>query len=126
MSAPHRIRLQAAWRVAAGGSVWIRSFGRPTGVGPDGRVWLVIERPTACAAALNGRIVPPVVGGTAAWRHDITTDLRERNELRLEFTVVESELAAHDRVTLPDALGAVSLEITGTGDDPGALDIGAA
>lgn len=126
MSGPHRIRLQAAWRIAAGGAVWIRSFGRPTGVGPDMRIGLVIERPAACTATLNGRSLPAVTGGVAAWRHDVTADLRERNELRLEFAPVAPARAAADRVPFPEPLGVVSLEITAGADGPGALDMGAA
>lgn len=118
MSGPHRIRLQAAWRVDAGGVVWIRSFGKPTGVGPGGRIWLVIERPAACAAALNGRILPAVAGGTAAWRHDVTADLRERNELRLEVATGERVRAGGAHLLLPETLGAVALEITPGDDHP--------
>jgi hypothetical protein len=111
VSESHRIRLQGAWEVAAGGAAWTRSFGRPTGVGPGGRVWLVLERPAACAAALNGRPLPPVAGGIAAWRHDVTADLRDRNELRLEVHEPPWPVAGVGRTPLPEAVGLVALEI---------------
>jgi len=126
MSSAHRIRLQAAWRVTAGGAVWIRPFGRPTGVGPEARIRLVIDRPSPCAATLNGRSLPDVGGGSAPWRHDVSGELRDRNELRLEFAAVVHARADADRVPLPEALGTVALEISDAGDDPGALDIDAA
>ena len=111
MSEPHRIRLQAAWDVAAGGTTWTRSFGKPTGVGPGDRVWLVVERPAACAAALNGRPLPPVADRAAAWRHDVTADLRDRNELRLELHEPPGPVTAAVRVPLPEPVGLVALEI---------------
>lgn len=111
MSESHRIRLQAAWDVAAGGAAWTRSFGKPTGVGPGDRVWLVLERPAACMAALNGRPLPPIVGGNAAWRHDVTADLRDRNELRFELHEPPGPVAAVGRVPLPETVGLVALEI---------------
>lgn len=114
MSGPHRIRLQAAWQSAAAGAVWTRSFGRPTGIDPGDRIWLVIEAPKACAAKLNGRPLPVVVGVMAAWRHDVTAELLERNDLRLEFDAPSDVESVTARSPLPDALGLVALEI-----DPG-------
>lgn len=111
MSDTHRIRLQAAWDVAAGGAVWTRSFGRPTGVGPGDRVWLVIERPAACSAALNGGALPAVGVGAGPWRHDVTADLRDRNELRLEVRWPWEPAPTAVRVALPETLGRVALEI---------------
>lgn len=111
MSRPHRIHLQAAWNRAAGGTVWTRPFGRPTGIGAGGRVCLVVARPAACSLTLNGRRLPTVATGGAAWRHDVTADLRERNELRLDAGVATGEEDAEERVPLPATLGSVWLEI---------------
>ncbi|MFM9024374.1 MAG: hypothetical protein ACKON7_03365 [Planctomycetaceae bacterium] len=121
MTAPHRIRLQSAWHATADGAVWSRSFGMPTGVNAGDRIWLEITRPAAGAAVLNGRPLPPVVAGAAAWRHDVTADLRDRNELRLEFVAALPARAA-DREPLPEAAGGVALVITAGTDDAGALD----
>lgn len=111
MSGWHRIRLRAAWDTEAGGAAWTRFFGRPTGIAAGDRVWLVIERPTPCVALLNGRRLPTVNAGNAAWRHDVTADLRQRNELRLEFPGPTAASIAAGRAPLPEALGAVALEI---------------
>lgn len=111
MSGSHRIRLQAAWSVTAGGRVWTRSFGRPTGIDAADRIWLVIERPAAGRALLNGVEVAPLDGRAAAWRHDVTGSLQNRNELRLEVETPWPETSDADRLPLPDALGAVSVEI---------------
>ncbi|MFM9058320.1 MAG: hypothetical protein ACKOSQ_04240 [Planctomycetaceae bacterium] len=111
MGDTHRIRLQAAWDVAAGGRTWTRSFGRPTGVGPGDRVWLVIERPAARSAAIDGRPLAAVGVGDGPWRHALNADLRERHELRLEFAAPPGPVAACVRVPLPEAAGCVWLEI---------------
>lgn len=118
----HRIRLQAAWSAAVGGTVWTRSFGTPTGVGPGWRVWLEITRPAACSAVLNGRSLPPVTAGTAPWRHDVTADLRDRNHLRLEFVAALPAEAAADRVPLPEAGGSVALVVGIGANEPRPLD----
>ena len=115
MSVTHRIRLRAAWEVTADGTAWMRSFGRPTGVGVGDRLWLVIERPAACKALLNGRPLPPVPAGAKAWRHDVTADLRERNELRLQFVVPAGRVGDGGRVPLPESLGEVLVEIEAGG-----------
>ena len=111
MSVPHRIRLCAAWEVTAGGTVWTRSFGRPSGITGTDRLWIVIGRPAACTALLNGRPLPPVPAGDAEWRHDVTADLRTRNELRLEFADSPGAVRGDGRSTLPDSLGDVVIEI---------------
>ena len=111
MSGSHRIRLQAAWDVDADGTAWTRSFGSPTGVGPRDRIWLVIERPMPCSVALNGLPLPAVTAGAEAWRHDVTADLQDRNELRLEVAAAASAGAAAVRVSLPETVGRVALEI---------------
>lgn len=122
MNEVHRIRLQAAWHATAGGAVWNRSFGIPTGVGSGDRIWLEITRPAACAAALNGRTLPSVVAGAAPWRHDVTADLRDRNDLRLEFVAALPARAAAERELLPEVGGGVALVITSGANDAGALD----
>lgn len=114
MSRPHRIGLQAAWHAEAGGAAWTRSFGRPTGIDPGDRVWLVIERPAACAALLNGWLLPPIAAGVAAWRHDVTADLLHRNELRLDVPGGVVPVASSGRTPLPESLGTVALEIEPT------------
>lgn len=110
MSGPHRIGLQAAWHAADDGTAWSRSFGRP-GIAAGERVWLVIERPAAGEVLLNGRPLPPTPGGDATWRHDVTADLRRRNELRLEVRPPLGPGTPSGRVPLPAALGLVALEI---------------
>ena len=115
MGDTHRIRLQAAWNVAAGGTTWTRSFGRPTGVGPGDRIWLVIERAAACSATLDGRTLSAVAGGAGPWRHDIGADPRNRHELRLEFAAPPGPVSAGARERLPEGAGVVWLEIE-TGD----------
>lgn len=117
MSGVHRIRLQAAWHSPAPGSTgWTRSFGRPAGLGPGDRVWLVIERPAASMLELNGVELPRVAADPAGtWRHEITRLLADRNELRIvpETGVPDSAAlpGAHGRRPLPDGLGAVVIEI---------------
>jgi len=111
MSGFHRIRLQAAWSVTADGRVWTRSFGRPTGVATADRVWIVIDRPAARRAVLNGVDLPTIDGRAAAWRHDVTTVLKDRNELRLEFVGPGHDTSAAAGRRLPDALGVVAIEI---------------
>jgi hypothetical protein len=111
MNDAHRIRLQAAWDVDAGGTTWTRSFGRPTGVGPGDRIWLVIERPADCAATLNGLPLPPVSAGASVWRADVTTSLRDRNELRLVLGSARLARDGRARVPLPDAVGRVAIEV---------------
>lgn len=111
MTGRHRIRLQAAWSVEAGGAVWTRSFGKPAGVGPADRIWLVIERPAACSACLNEGALPPVAGGIDPWRHDVTADLRDRNELRLHLREPRGPVTTGARPPLPEAVGLVALEV---------------
>jgi hypothetical protein len=114
MAHVHRIRLQAAWEGCPRGTTWTRSFGRPSGVGPGDRVWLVVERPAACTVALNGRDLPAVIPGAAVWRHHVTADLLERNEVRLAAGSAVAVPAA-GRQPLPESLGIVTLEIESEG-----------
>lgn len=106
MSGPHRISLQAAWD--ADGPVWTRSFGRPSGIGEHDRVWLVLACDGGCVAALNGH---PLETSGIAGRHDVTSDLRRRNSLRIEFIGTSGSVAARRRTPLPASLAVVALEI---------------
>jgi len=78
MSGVHRINLSTAWQPpAAGSTAWMRRFGRPDGLEPASRVWLVHERGSGVRLILNGKPLP------AGRRHDVTTALAKRNELLL-------------------------------------------
>lgn len=78
---PHRIRLRRPWQSEATGDRvrWTRRFGRPTGLAPGQRVWLVLEDVPAVSASLNGQVLP--VGQRA---FDVTALVQARNELVLE------------------------------------------
>ena len=98
---PHRIRLRRPWQSEGRGDRirWTRRFGRPTGLAPGQRVWLVLEDvPAASAVSLNGHVLP--VGERA---FDVTALLRARNEL-----VLETQAAGPPADTPP---GLVALEI---------------
>jgi hypothetical protein len=78
MSGIHRINLSTAWQPpAAGGAAWVRRFGRPDGLEPSTRVWLVHDGGQGTELILNGAPLP------AGDRHDVTTILGKRNELLL-------------------------------------------
>jgi hypothetical protein len=116
MSERHRINLSTAWRPpdsAGDSSAWVRRFGRPAGIDPGDRVWLVVEAVAGCELALAGEPLPPVAAGTIG-RHDVTALLGERNELTLAPGVTlgtVAVVAGHGRCELPAAIGRVSLEI---------------
>jgi len=79
MSGVHRINLSTAWQPpAAGSAAWVRRFGRPAGLEPSTRVWLVHIGGPAARLTLNGKALP------AGNRHDVTPALAKRNELLLE------------------------------------------
>jgi hypothetical protein len=113
MSGVHRINLSTAWRPpAAGSATWVRRFGRPAGLEPSKRVWLVFDGDAAARLILNGNLLP------AGDRHDVTTALAKRNELQLEpqaLTPVAKDGAAgqpaHGRRPLDPRLGRLHLEI---------------
>jgi len=124
----HVIHLGAAWEppdpAADGGVVWTRRFGRPTGLGPDDRVVLVIERSAivrsaiAAELAVNTVRLPPLAAGVERWSHDVTSLLRDRNELVLVLSAAadgdangDTARASHGRCPLPATLGTVALEI---------------
>jgi len=81
----HAIRLGDAWEQPerAGDHVrLLRRFGRPSGIGPDDRLLLVIASATVAAdVRLNGAPLPPITAGAHRWEQDVTPLLRERNEL---------------------------------------------
>lgn len=93
---PHRIRLRGPWQagpltlrlpdefdqLAGRTATLTRHFGWPSPLAPHERVWLVLDGLTArCEAWLNDQrldaLQPPV-------ERDITSLLRERNELRID------------------------------------------
>ena len=131
---PHRISLLAAWEppLDPARPVWVRRFGRPAGLGDQGRgahpgagprVVLVVAG-DAVAVVLNGiplAVEPPASQEhepPASQRHDITRLIAARNELRLTSAVVERVVgnpARHGRIDLPEAVGRVWLEIVADG-----------
>ncbi len=75
----HAINLSTAWEPPGDGSrAWVRRFGRPSGVKPGDRVWLVHEGGCGESLVFNG----VHLGGRNA-RHDVTALLHDRNELLL-------------------------------------------
>ncbi len=115
MSGVHRINLATAWLPPeAGSTAWLRRFGRPDGLEPPTRVWLVHEGGPAARLTLNGAALP------AGDRHDVTKALATRNELVLEPLIplpaaeAAADLAgqpAHGRRPLDPRLGRLYLEI---------------
>lgn len=122
MSKIHTINLTDAWEgnlpnawegTPAGGLR--RCFGRPTGLTPADRVWLVRESPDPRPGyevqprdiRLNGVALAALVGGGQR-RADVTLLLGSRNEL----VFVDPGVGAWaGRRRLPDELGCVRLEI---------------
>jgi hypothetical protein len=88
-----------------------RRFGCPTCLDPHERVWLVIERPLLSGdGQLNGEPLGPFGAGHVSKEFEITSRLRERNEVILDF-----ELAADRPLPPPTNLlfADVRLEIRG-------------
>jgi hypothetical protein len=87
MSAPHRIRLRGPWEStshADGRAVHRRPFGKPTNLGANERVWLVIEGASPGAAVrLNGQALGSA--GDREFATDITAKLVARNVLEIEL-----------------------------------------
>lgn len=115
MAGPHRINLSSAWcppQEAFAGGVWVRRFGRPAGLGQGEIVWLVIESPQGCGAALNGTALPHVDPGQT-FRHEITALLETRNELQLDPVAVPTREPTQPaaRGPLPTGVANVRLEI---------------
>jgi len=106
--AMHTIDLTNAWEPPAAGSrAWVRRFGRPSGVEPGGRVWLVMDVPPPAGASLNG-VALPALPEAAPWRFDVTPRLGQRNELVLPLDAGGSDMR---RAPLPALRGGVRLEI---------------
>ena len=78
----HRIHLRRPWRRLAGapGPGWSRRFGRPTGLEPRERVWLVIEGMPQAEVWLNGNRLAPA-DLLVSERYDVTDRLMTRNEI---------------------------------------------
>lgn len=107
----HRIRLRRPWQCepAAGGACWRRTFHRPTGLGPQRRVWMVIEPVAGTGSvSLNGCPLGPLSGGHAASRFDVSDRLLPRNEMAI---VLQTEPPAETSRGKPP--GGVFLEIEG-------------
>lgn len=105
----HTFNLTNAWQPPAPGSrTWIRRFGRPSGIGPADRIWLVMDVPPPPDARLNAAPLP-APAEKAPWRADVTALLGERNELLLPLDVDAAGVAS--RASLPPARGGVRLEI---------------
>lgn len=104
----HTIDLTNAWEPPAAGSRgWVRRFGRPSGLEPGNRVWLVMDLPPPADATLNG-VALPALSEAAPWRIDVTDRLEPRNELVL---LLDADGGGVGRATLPAMCGRVRLEI---------------
>ena len=80
------------------------------------RVFLVIEDPAVAALVLNGAALPLSATAGVRWTLDVTTLLQDRNEMLLTPVAKDTSHASvaanvHSRVSLPVAVGRVSLEI---------------
>jgi hypothetical protein len=101
---PHRIHLRKPWDVEpldAGRARLRRRFGRPTNLGPEEHVWLTYEdAPAGASLWLNGTLIGRRDGPAGPFEFDVTEQLRERNEVWVEFESKPGEL-----------WGAVALEV---------------
>ena len=111
----HTIDLTNAWeppvagsRAPASSQGWVRRFGRPSGIAPADRVWLVMDVPPPADATLNGVALPPLPEATVPWRIDVTDRLEPRNELVLPL---DADGGGMKRVALPAPRRGVRLEI---------------
>jgi len=116
----HAINLAAAWEPVGGGCEWRRSFGRPAGAGPGDVVRLVFEWPGNAEITLDGRPLPPLVGGRQHWSFDVTHMLGDRNEIVLACRppVPPAEVDAQGRAALPAVVGRPGIEIAPRWIDP--------
>jgi len=83
---PHRIRLRKPWKYEAceAEARWRRRFGRPTGLGPDTTVSLVVENAAApLHIRLNGELLGRVSRQGEAGRFVVTNRLLLQNELAI-------------------------------------------
>lgn len=122
---PHAIHLGTAWEAPAphsdGGTVWRRRFGRPAGLTPSDRVLLVVaDRGMQAGVAVNGVWLPPLQPGTGRWEQDVTSLLRDRNELQIVVAARPSDglQAGPHRWLLPAEVGRLTLEIVATAYPP--------
>jgi hypothetical protein len=87
---PGRIDMPADWAATLGADFrgrvrFRRSFGRPTGLEPSDRVWLVLERIDARGVvSLNGSPLGETSIDSGPTRFDVTALLAVRNELVIE------------------------------------------
>jgi hypothetical protein len=88
-----------------------RRFGCPTCLDPHERVWLVIDQPARSGGAvLNGEELGAFQVTNAVTDFDITTLLKDRNELVLELNFAQTESrSSADELVFKD----VRLEIRG-------------
>ena len=108
----HAIRLTAAWERSGSGQ-WQRSFGRPSGLSPDHRVFLIVAGATEVPTLLlNGTPLGAANDGDAG-RHvwDVTGRLTHRNTLEWLRESRDGEPPASGRTALPPACGEVAVEI---------------
>ena len=107
---PHRFRLRRPWQCepAGGGVRWRRPFHRPTGLGPDVRVWIVLEGFSASGSVtLNGQALGRLDPDQPECRLDATESLRPQNDLTLDLDAP----APAAQPNAGSAPGEVSLEI---------------
>lgn len=108
---PHRIRLRRPWHCepVGGGTRWRRPFHRPTGLGPDVRVWIVLQGFSAAGTVtLNGQTLGRLDPEQPECRLDATESLRPQNELTIELEAPAP--AASPNTGSPP--GEVALEMT--------------
>ncbi len=113
----HVIRLTAAWERSEQAG-WVRQFGRPSGLGGDHRVCLVLDSPPGeLQLRLNDvPLGPPdrVEAERMAW--NVTTLLLPRNRLELGSHADLGPPPPAGRGPLPSAFGEVLLEIVAESD----------
>jgi hypothetical protein len=84
----HRIRLRKPWQreATAGGVVWRRRFGRPSGLGVGQTVCVCVEGvPSEGSVTLNGQRLGPLPSPHTSARYDVTRRLLARNELSIHL-----------------------------------------
>ncbi len=94
MARIHCIRLREPWNCHRTGTLlrWTRRFGRPGGLAPSDRLWLVVTNVQQSGRILlNGNLLGTLAGDGRECRFAIARQLDYRNELVVEL------LAAGDR-----------------------------
>lgn len=105
----HRIRLRHPWSCEsqAEGVLWRRRFNRPTGLGPNDRVFVVLEGGGQGVLGLNEESLGRLGGCDEPQAFEVTDRLRPSNELALLL-----ETAARPSETSPSVPpGEIRLEI---------------